>query len=112
MRAATIWLLLFVVTQVLVPAWRLFLPRPARFGWQMYSHAGDFPSVAVVRRATSDTVALDRVLAFPRADIQSVDHRALVRHLCRVLTDADSVRMSTRSRSQPGRRDTTVTPCR
>ena len=41
--------------QLIVPAAALFSPRPARFGWQMYSGFPDVPSVSLIDAAGHET---------------------------------------------------------
>jgi hypothetical protein len=75
---------LFVVVQIAVPTVMLFEPRPAAFGWQMYSAARSLPDVVVIEADGSERVVdLTDHLAEPRAEI---DYAArLAEQACRVI---------------------------
>lgn len=81
----------FLALQLIVPTILLSAPRPARFGWQMYSGTDKAPTFWVV---SSDGIATEVVLAdvvgYVRLDI---DYRAKIpRHLCDANPDATLIR--------------------
>ena len=80
---------LIVVLQLGIPAANLLSPRPARFGWQMYSTAQPAPE-AWARSAdgTLEPLHLDGHWAVLRAEIDDVD--AFASQVCD-LTDAPEV---------------------
>ena len=88
----------FLVASILVPALALAQPRPARFGWQMYSIALAAPR-AWTESADGARQAYDLAdkLAVLRADI--ADPRAVGAQICR-LTDAAAVLVELRVGSQ------------
>lgn len=81
---------LVLVIQVGVPVATLASPRPARFGWHMYSAVRGLPEVAV-RMRTGDVEPVDvaALLARPRGEIHYAD--AITRHLCAGRADVASV---------------------
>jgi hypothetical protein len=90
--AAATFFLLFLLVQTLVPAVLLWAPRPARFGWQMFSAKPRvFRYVLVLRDGTSRPVELGRYLAQSRGEV-AMDE-ALPPHLCRVVPGLASVRV-------------------
>jgi hypothetical protein len=89
---AATFFLLFVLVQTLVPAALLWSPRPARFGWQMFSaKPRSFRYVLVLRDGTSQPVQLSRYLAQSRGEV-AMDE-ALPPHLCRVVPGLAAVRV-------------------
>jgi hypothetical protein len=63
----------FLAAQVLVPAVALFGPRPARFGWHMYSALPPVPEAwAVTADGTREQVDLGNLFAVQRAEIDYV----------------------------------------
>lgn len=79
----------FVVIQLAVPMLALGQPRPARFGWQMYTAVSSLPEVRLeAADGTTSTVDLADLLARERADVDV--SAALARHLC-ATTDAAAV---------------------
>lgn len=79
----------FVVFAILVPALALGQPRPARFGWQMYSVAQPAPRawLEATDGSVHDYNLVDR-LAVLRADIP--DPKSLGQRLC-VMENAAAV---------------------
>lgn len=81
----------FMVVQLAVPILALAGPRPARFGWQMYTALVSFPEVSVEGadgRITSVDVA--GLVASGRADANF--STAIAEHLCRT-TSATAVHL-------------------
>ena len=79
MRRWPWWAIAFLVVQVAVPLWQLTVPRPARFGWQMYAGISQ-PAVftAVKPDGSLATVSLDEYVIRPRDDLH------LTRDTCRL----------------------------
>ncbi|HLT18929.1 MAG TPA: hypothetical protein VKZ96_05685 [Thermomicrobiales bacterium] len=80
-RLAQIVILLFVVTQVLVPAYLLLGPRPAHFGWQMYSGVrtlSEFTTIDASGQARE--IEPNDYLGNPRLEIDLTT--ALPAHIC------------------------------
>jgi hypothetical protein len=64
------WAIVFLVVQVLVPAWQLTQPPPARFGWQMYAAAARARAFAAVHSDGSVTpIVLDEYIIRRRDDL-------------------------------------------
>jgi len=62
-----------IVIQLLIPTILLINPRPARFGWQMYTTAADLPLMTAIDAAGNERpIAVERLLAGPRAEIDYV----------------------------------------
>jgi hypothetical protein len=103
--AATAFFWLFVVIQTGVPLILLSKPRPARFGWQMYSAVPKRASFDLVMRdGASRPVDLRLYVAQSRgdADLQT----ALPPHLCHVVPDVAAVRITA-----PGAKEARVFRC-
>ena len=80
---------LVVVLQLGIPAVNLLSPRPARFGWQMYSTAQPAPEAWTKSvDGTLEPLSLDGHWAVLRAEIDDVD--AFATQVCD-LTDAPEV---------------------
>ena len=81
--------LAFLVVQVIVPVIQLSKPRPARFGWQMFS---GYPPMAVYSVQVGDSVRDVRVTDYvvvPRGDVVYRD--ALPGHLCQRIAGATAI---------------------
>lgn len=77
--------LAFLTLQVAVPTVLLFGPRPARFGWQMFSAHTTAPAFAVEHADGSRAlVDVDDYFAFRRGDLDPVVFDRLPVHLCRI----------------------------
>jgi len=84
--AAAAFALLFLALQVGVPLVRLFGPRPARFGWQMYAATTPLPTLVGVRAdGGRDTLAVGDYFAFLRSDLAPSAFERLPRHVCTVV---------------------------
>jgi hypothetical protein len=81
----------FVAVQFAVPAVMLFEPRPARFGWQMYSALPPVPEAWTVAANGAETpIDVDAQFAARRAEL---DYVGILRaDLCRA-TGAIAVRI-------------------
>jgi hypothetical protein len=92
-KLLTAVIVLHLAIQVTVPVWQLSAPRPARFGWQMYS-ALNMPRQYVVVKAdgTSSVVDLGRYVAQLRAELDLRD--ILPRAVC--ARDPDAVEVTFR----------------
>jgi hypothetical protein len=87
----------FLCLQVLVPAWQLTQPRPARFGWQMYAAGPRAAAFAAIGRDGAVTeIALDDYV------IRSRDDLDLLRYLPPAIC-ARTGAMAVRYRGAPGR---------
>ncbi len=72
----------YLVIQIGIPVALLWHPRPARFGWQMYSGEVAFPSYQFVYAdGRREEVDLSLYLAYMRAELDYT--RLLPAHLCR-----------------------------
>lgn len=81
----------FVIVQLAVPILQLAQPRPARFGWQMYSALTSLPVVNVeTANGTVTPLDLTRVVVRERAEVDF--SAALVQYVCDT-TDAVAVRI-------------------
>jgi hypothetical protein len=82
----------FLAIQLAVPIVQLvWAPRPARFGWQMYSVTSAAPRFdLVLRDGTSQPVAIEPYVASVRGDVPLA--RFLPRHLCGLFPHAAAVR--------------------
>ncbi|MEO7296458.1 MAG: hypothetical protein ABIZ57_09960 [Candidatus Limnocylindria bacterium] len=82
----------FIVIQLAVPILALAQPRPARFGWQMYTAVPSLPRVSVEDAdGRTQPVEVTDLVARGRADADF--SAALVEHLC-ATTDATAVRIA------------------
>lgn len=82
---------LFLAVQLTVPALALSEPRPARWGWQMYSGVRTQSTFTIVREnGEHDDVALSDYLGYPRSEIELAER--LPAHICEVEPDAVAVR--------------------
>lgn len=97
MQVASLLIAAFLAVQLVVPAVALFAPRPARFGWHMYSALPPVPQAWIVHAdGSSEAVDVTSLFVVPRAEI---DYAAALRdRLCgisraveiRVQPDADA----------------------
>ena len=98
--AATAFFVFFLLIQTAVPLVQLWAPRPARFGWQMFSARRQPAHFSLVMRdGTSHPANLRLYVAQSRgeADLE----KALPRHLCRVVPDVAFVQISAPDSKQP-----------
>jgi hypothetical protein len=98
--AATAFFVLFLVVQTAVPLVQLWSPRPARFGWQMFSASQPRPRFSLVMRdGTSQPANLRLFVAHSRGEVDL--EKALPRHLCRVVPDVAAVQITAPDSKQP-----------
>lgn len=103
--AAALFIVAFLGWQLAVPAARLAAPRPAQFGWQMFSARYRPARVSVVLPGgETRAVQPSWYLEGSRADLRF--ERALARHLCRTDPRLAAVRLEGESAAA------TVLPCR
>ena len=82
---AALFVAAYLALQVGVPTARLFAPRPARFGWQMFAAAPRSPLVVATRvDGRRDTLDVDAYFAFQRGDLSRSAYGKLWPHICRV----------------------------
>lgn len=104
--AAAACFVLFLLVQIAVPLARLSAPRPARFGWQMFSAIPQRTRYTLVLRdGTRQPVRLATYVANSRGEMDL--EKALPRHLCRVVADLASVQVLAPDSGEPR-----VYPCR
>ena len=80
---------LFLAIQIAVPIVKLTSPRPARFGWQMWSARKKFPQFFLVKGDRKWPANLSPYIAWSRGEMDFTS--ALPAHLCRVVPDIDAV---------------------
>ena len=98
--AATAFFALFLAIQTAVPLVQLWAPRPARFGWQMFTASPQRPRFSLVMRdGTSRPADLRRYVAYSRGEVDL--ENALPPHLCRVVPDVASVQVAAPDSKQP-----------
>jgi len=98
--SAAAFFVLFLLIQTAVPLVRLWAPRPARFGWQMFSARQQRARFSLVLRdGTVQPVKLDRYVAQSRGEVDL--EAALPRHLCRVVPDLAAVQINAPGSKQP-----------
>jgi hypothetical protein len=104
--AAVAFFFSVLVIQVGIPLIQLWAPRPARFGWQMFT-ARPAPTryTLVFHDGTRKPVDLEPYVAKSRGEMDV--ETALPPHLCRVVPDLASVLVL-----PPGARQPRVHPCR
>ncbi|HVL11170.1 MAG TPA: hypothetical protein VM529_01305 [Gemmata sp.] len=100
-RAAAVVFLLALGVMVGVPLARLAGPKPARFGWHMYSAGRPMPDVWVVYPdRTVHPVATEAVLGHHRSDFTDLE-RHLTPHLLRLYPGAVAVRYQRPGEPEP-----------
>jgi hypothetical protein len=83
----------FLAVQIAVPLVRLWAPRPARFGWHMYSSVRSQPRFATVSVDGSVTAVRSAdFLGNPRGDLDLAGDRVPA-HLCAITPDIRAVRV-------------------
>lgn len=89
----TAFFVLFLVIQTAVPLIQLRAPRPARFGWQMFSGRQQPARFSLLLRdGTRQPVNLGLYVAQSRGEADLEE--ALPRHLCRVVPDLAAVQIT------------------
>jgi hypothetical protein len=85
---------LFLLIQIGVPLVRLRAPRPARFGWQMFSASPQRIRFSLLMQdGTTQPANLGKYVAQSRGEVNLEE--ALPRHLCRMVSDVVSVEITT-----------------
>jgi hypothetical protein len=100
--AAAVFLVAFLVIQILMPLVQFVrAPRPARFGWQMYSVASTAPRFELIM-PDGNTKPLDITpyVTSLRGDVPLA--RFLPQHLCALFPDAAAVHYQMADDSQAG----------
>jgi len=91
-KLALAFILLFLSIQVGVPLTRLWSPRPARFGWHMWSTVPPRREVFLLMRdGSSGPADISRYVAQARGELDL--DKALPPHLCRLLPDVAVVQI-------------------
>lgn len=97
---AAAFFVLFVLIQTGVPLMQLAAPRPARFGWQMFSAAPRRLRVSLVLRdGTTRPVDLRRYVGLSRGEVSLDD--ALPAHLCRAVPGLAAVQITSSDSKTP-----------
>jgi hypothetical protein len=92
-RAAAVFFAGFLAIQILVPLYMLTRPRPARFGWQMYSGAKAPLSITLIRKnGTEVTIPSDDYFGAYRGDLDVIE--TLPAYLCQRDSGVVSVRLN------------------
>ncbi len=81
----------WLALQLALPMLQLFQPRPARFGWQMYSGFTPHAKLSVITSDSIIEVDPDQFVVRPRLDFVAAD---LPGHLCSRVSGATTIRMS------------------
>jgi hypothetical protein len=99
---AACFFVVFLVAQLLIPLAQLvWAPRPARFGWQMYSVASAAPNFELILRdGAAKPVDISPYVTSLRGDVPLV--RFLPAHLCTLFPNADAVHYQMDDGSQAG----------
>jgi hypothetical protein len=100
--AAAVFLVAFLVIQILIPLVQFVrAPRPARFGWQMYSVASAAPRFELIMRdGATKPLDITPYVTSLRGDVPLA--RFLPRHLCTLFPDAAAVHYQMDDDSQAG----------
>jgi hypothetical protein len=84
------FIVLFGLIQIVLPAIMLAEPRPARFGWHMFTQGRTKGEFSVVHADGTRTRV--RIADYAVSDRPEVDfHVVLPAHLCRVMPEAHAV---------------------
>jgi hypothetical protein len=82
----------FLTIQIVVPVVKLTSPRPARFGWHMWTARKPNPQFVMIMKDGSATpVILSTYLGLSRGELDLLE--AMPAHLCRVVPDVASVQI-------------------
>ena len=92
---ALVFVVFFLSIQIIVPAVKLTSPRPARFGWHMWTVTPPRRQVVLLMRdGTTRPADLRPYLVQARGELD-LDN-ALPPHLCRMIPDVAAVRYNSR----------------
>ena len=84
----------FLAIQIIVPIVKLTSPRPARFGWHMWTARKRNPEfVMIMKDGTASPVNLSTYLGLSRGELDIQE--AMPAHLCRVVPNVASVQIKT-----------------
>jgi len=88
---AACFFVVFLMAQILIPLAQLaWSPRPARFGWQMYSVVSAAPRFELIMRdGAAKSLDITPYVTSLRGDVPLA--RFLPPHLCRLFPDAAAV---------------------
>ena len=94
--------IVFLVAQILIPLAQLaWSPRPARFGWQMYSVVSAAPSFELIMRdGSTKPIDITPYVTSLRGDVPLAHF--LPPHLCRLFPNAAAVHYHMDDGSQAG----------
>jgi hypothetical protein len=91
--AIAAFFVLFLSIQTAVPLVKLFEPRPARFGWQMFTAKPQRVRFTLVMHdGTKKPVDLRQYVGHSRGEVSL--ESALPQHLCRVVPNVDAVQIT------------------
>ena len=99
---AACFFVVFLAVQIAIPLVQLvWSPRPARFGWQMYSVVSAAPSFTLIMRdGTTRQLDIRPYVSSLRGDVPLA--RFLPPHLCNLFPDAAAVHYQMDDGSQAG----------
>ena len=99
---AACFFVVFLAAQILIPLAQLaWAPRPARFGWQMYSVASAAPRFELIMRdGVAKSLDITPYVTSLRGDVPLA--RFLPPHLCTLFPDAAAVHFEMDDGSQAG----------
>ena len=90
----------FLAIQIIVPIVKLTSPRPARFGWHMWTARKRNPQfILVMKDGTTSPVGLSTYLGLSRGELDI--REAMSAHLCRVVPEVASVQIKTLDSEPP-----------
>jgi hypothetical protein len=90
----------FLTIQIAVPIVKLTSPRPARFGWHMWTARRRNPQFTLVMKdGTTSPVDLSTYLGLSRGELDF--REAMPAHLCRVVPDVVEVQTQTLDSESP-----------
>ncbi len=90
-KVALVFIILFLSIQITVPVAKLLSPRPARFGWHMWTIIPPRRDVVLLMRdGSSQPADLRPYLAQARGELDLDD--ILPPHLCQMMPDVAAVR--------------------
>jgi len=91
---AVAFFVIFLAIQIVVPVVKLTSPRPARFGWHMWTARNRNPQfVMTMKDGSLSPVILSTYLGLSRGELDI--REAMPAHLCRVVPDVVSVQIKT-----------------
>jgi|SRR4051812_3390624 len=99
---AACFFVVFLAAQILIPLAQLvWAPRPARFGWQMYSVESEAPRFELIlRNGVTKPLDITPYVTSLRGDVPLA--RFLPRHLCTLFPNAAAVHYQMANGSQAG----------